>query len=685
MPTQTVAIPTDQGDVRNDSPLKHQIIDIAQQYIEFPTDDEAQSLQRRNFLQPLLDRLTNGVFRIVVMGEVKKGKSSFINALLGCADLLPTVSEVATSTAAGPQESGGLPRLLPVDTDVATSTVYKILYGPKERLTVFFLPSGDDPHATRAPLEISKDGLLEFGTEAGNPSNEKNVDFIAIEFPSALLKEGIVLVDTPGVGGLFKKHRDITFRFAPNADAILFVLDSTECVISTDEIRFLDELGKSTKQLIFLQTKSDQVDSDQVKAWQQRNLDILSHALERSAVQIPYFPISSKLKTLADKRASGKYLNDSGFLAVVQFLRDVMIPRRDEIVARRVADSLAREIGSEGKRLIDQHAIASEQGQQNLLAGKEMLIELQRKLRDWQTNLLPKRQREFNTKVNEIKRRTSYQIQDTFAGDNPTLKDIIDRIRSSKQSAEAIFAMSEDTVSAYAVRCIEQAQQILHRFDRDFRTAFENAAMEDAKCLGDLLSADISVPTAAVRKTDNNFVDALRNGYMTFASISAVSGMGAYAANWAAGAAVAFGLLTNPIGWAVGVAAGATALATTIWSTVRGYTAVRVKQDEMQLGTLELVLRTNARRVEQLTLRSLDGIAGQLMTNANEAFAGITARNQAELADRIQKVSQAQARTEADAKSVISELAARIKRLLQLGRRLNDVVGRPTPDNASLA
>jgi hypothetical protein len=47
-----------------------------------------------------------GIFRLVVMGEIKKGKSSFINALTGTENLVP------------------------VHSDVATSTIFKIHYGP---------------------------------------------------------------------------------------------------------------------------------------------------------------------------------------------------------------------------------------------------------------------------------------------------------------------------------------------------------------------------------------------------------------------------------------------------------------------------------------------------------------------------------------------------------------------------
>ena len=55
-----------------------------------------------------------GIFRLVVMGEIKKGKSSFINAMLGEKDLVP------------------------VSSNVATSTIFKIRYGQQRAYRVFF-------------------------------------------------------------------------------------------------------------------------------------------------------------------------------------------------------------------------------------------------------------------------------------------------------------------------------------------------------------------------------------------------------------------------------------------------------------------------------------------------------------------------------------------------------------------
>ena len=118
-----------------------------------------------------------GLFRIVVMGEIKKGKSSFINALLGHKDLVPVCS------------------------DVATSTIFKICYGPEVGYKVFFHKASG-----KVPVSVGADELVKYGTENGNPGNEKQVEFIQVFCPSPLLKAGLVIVDTPGLGGLFKQH-----------------------------------------------------------------------------------------------------------------------------------------------------------------------------------------------------------------------------------------------------------------------------------------------------------------------------------------------------------------------------------------------------------------------------------------------------------------------------------------------
>ncbi|MEZ5430227.1 MAG: dynamin family protein [Verrucomicrobiales bacterium] len=141
-------------------------------------------------------KVSLGLFSLVVMGEVKKGKSTFVNALTGIRKLVPEFD------------------------DVATSTVFKIHRGRDLRYRVYFQDgSGQDenPKVIRAPETVE-----DYGTEKGNPGNQKKVDFIAVEAPAPILGQGLVIVDTPGVGGLIKEHKAITFRHAPAPRRHLF-------------------------------------------------------------------------------------------------------------------------------------------------------------------------------------------------------------------------------------------------------------------------------------------------------------------------------------------------------------------------------------------------------------------------------------------------------------------------------
>lgn len=244
-----------------------------------------------------------GLFRLVVMGEIKKGKSSFINGLCG------------------------LPDLVPVHSDVATSTIFKLRYGTDRRYTVYFQPRDGEP--LRPKTEITAEQVNDYGTERGNPDNAKGVDFIAVEAPSPALREGLLIVDTPGVGGLFKKHRDITYRHAPRADAIFFVTDSVESPLGGAEIAFLKELRRTTNLIYFVQTKAAKVDTEARRRRMENNISILTEQAGFAREGIRYFVIDSELKADADRAKNLEDLQDSGFVPLMQFLNDDLKRRKD--------------------------------------------------------------------------------------------------------------------------------------------------------------------------------------------------------------------------------------------------------------------------------------------------------------------------------------------------------------------
>jgi len=116
-----------------------------------------------NTVSELRNRI-NEPFMFVIVGEVKAGKSSFINALLNTGK---EICKVAPSP--------------------MTDTIQQVIYGEKEE-----------------EIQI-------------------NEYFKKITNPEEILKE-IAIVDTPGTNTIIEHHQEITERFIPAADLIVFCI-----------------------------------------------------------------------------------------------------------------------------------------------------------------------------------------------------------------------------------------------------------------------------------------------------------------------------------------------------------------------------------------------------------------------------------------------------------------------------
>jgi hypothetical protein len=316
-----------------------------------------------------------GIFRLIVMGEIKKGKSSFINALTGIRDLVP------------------------VDSDVATSTIYKIHYGKELRYTVYFEPS-----AGRDRLPISKDEIASYGTEDGNPGNRKGVDFIRVEAPAAILRNGLVIVDTPGVGGLFKHHRDITFKHAPNADAVFFVTDSLEAPIGADEVTFLKELRSVTPLVYFVQTKAFAVDGEARAARMSNNLEILQREAGIPKERINYFIVDSKMKLDADEARSSDDLADSGFCPLMLFLNNTLRKNHEQKVGRLAIERSSAKLAVCDSELNARRAVLAADTKEEMDELEEAIRTQREDLKRWDRETKPRLIADFQKGISTLRR-----------------------------------------------------------------------------------------------------------------------------------------------------------------------------------------------------------------------------------------------------------------------------------------
>lgn len=231
------------------------------QTTDFPPSDSS--------LEVALNILDTETYDVVVCGEVKKGKSSLINAIIG-------------------------KDILPVDTKVATSQAFRVINDEKEQYFIVYT-DGTKSQATKEDLE-------NFGSQARIDKNgepivfDRIVDYMEIHTPISFLPKSIVLVDTPGLGALYANHAVITKRHLAKASAVIFVLDPSN-PITQPELEYLDNISKITPNILFVMTKQDNYDSEYISTQIKRDIEILNEKGfdERFFGKINILPMSSKL------------------------------------------------------------------------------------------------------------------------------------------------------------------------------------------------------------------------------------------------------------------------------------------------------------------------------------------------------------------------------------------------------
>lgn len=308
-----------------------------------------------------------GIFRVVVMGEIKKGKSSFINALLGRENLVPTAS------------------------DIATSTVYKIRYGKENAYRVFFNES-----AGIQPAIISAEEVAAYGTEAGNPGNEKQVDFIEVICDADILKSGLIIIDTPGLGGIFKEHKKVTWKHVPKADAVFFVTDSFESPIGQEEIEHLKNVLSITPHICFVQSKTDAVSEENAEKRKNNNLGILAGNLNLEKSQIPYFPISSVLKEAANEDNDMELLQLSGYPALMSYIHNILIANKQKILRDQAICRTMPLLQEVKQALSNRNSILQADTAQKQQEIKDAFEKAQKEIRNWEQDELPARKKQIS-------------------------------------------------------------------------------------------------------------------------------------------------------------------------------------------------------------------------------------------------------------------------------------------------
>jgi ribosome biogenesis GTPase A len=265
-----------------------------------PTSTQRQILERLSRLQARLDE---GLLRVALLGQFKRGKSTLLNALLGA----PVV---------------------PIGVTPVTAIPTFIKAGPKAAARITF-QDGKEPLVTSVEGEIP--GVLErYISEVKNPHNRFSVEIVEIEVRSEFLDHGIVLIDTPGVGSTFVHNTRAAEAVLTECDAAVFVV-SPDPPITEAEVSYLSKVQELIPKIFFVLNKVDLLDSQERSTVERFLADVLK---EQPIVPQPFriFSISAKQGLQAKLNRDSQAPVASGVKHLEQVLAGELAREKREIV-----------------------------------------------------------------------------------------------------------------------------------------------------------------------------------------------------------------------------------------------------------------------------------------------------------------------------------------------------------------
>ena len=272
----------------------------------------------RKKLEELEKRLQEGRFNLAVLGQFKRGKSTFLNALLGDA-LLPSSVLPLTAIPTFIQFGNSLlVRALNID-----GTVKEEILGKRH-------------------VEIAA-FLSKYVTEESNPNNRLGIAQVEVFYQAPILSKGVVLIDTPGIGSTYRHNTEATLAFLPQCDAALFLI-SADPPISEVELDFLRKVLSRVPKLFFILNKVDYLTEDEKQASAQFFKKILQ---EQGGIDgdAPLFCVSARQGMNAKMAQDKKGWTASGMAEVEEHLIEFLVRDKNDTLqsalSRKAEDILS--------------------------------------------------------------------------------------------------------------------------------------------------------------------------------------------------------------------------------------------------------------------------------------------------------------------------------------------------------
>ena len=388
------------------------ITEAIEKYQSWLEDNEMSSAEVEIRIYELIEALKSDHLTIAFVAEFARGKTELINAIFFSEYDRRLLPSEAGRTTMCPTElffdseaNQSYIRLLPIETRLEDTSIQEHKKNPINWTSITLDTSSSEKMAEafleviktkRVPLPVAeKLGLSDYRVnESDNMVDIPMWRHALISFPHPLLKEGLTILDTPGLNALGNEP-ELTINMLPNAQAVVFVLAADTGVTKSDLDMWtqnVQPLGGDAKhgRIVVLNKvdtlwddlKSEEAIQNSVTTQCNSAAKMLNIGIEN------VFPVSAQKGLLAKIRHDTELLDKSNILALEAILAKDILPQKQTIVR----NSIVGEIGTmaeESRALISSRLDDSNKQLDELqgLSGKneDVIGHLMKKTREEQT------------------------------------------------------------------------------------------------------------------------------------------------------------------------------------------------------------------------------------------------------------------------------------------------------------
>ena len=376
----------------------------------------------------LQERLEDKKVTIAVIGQFKRGKTTLINTILGAP-------------------------LLPVGIVPITAAITRIEYaeqkdGVDSTMATVYFTNGLSQQVPAADLHA-------YISEQENHDNERGVAEVELLTDADFLKDGLTLVDTPGVGSVHEQNSKSAMDFARESDGVIFML-SVDSPLNQIEVDFLRKVRRFAGKFYFAVNKIDRVDEEELAEYLDYCRDLIIAIMEleaEDAKALKLLPVSAK--------------KNMGVDALTEMIREDLVNKGAEIMERSVGLKLLEILNNTRSQIASYREVLKMAPNVFNRRFKEMktLMEEQRQ----QVEHLEDR-KYLRAEVNEEKAFLTRKVRELFGieyyyfVDREDAAELMDREEYAAELT-AVYDELEDTVNSIFMYKEENAYTVARRIE----------------------------------------------------------------------------------------------------------------------------------------------------------------------------------------------------------------------------